>query len=411
MAAGALVVTIDRLPAWILPAYGSTWLATPALDRLASRGVVLDQLLGTHTRAAANIAALAGGDGGLAATGTDRHGGWTVITDDPDALPARLAREAGRIEVAIPGRRAVADDPLATVLGRLATAAATAVRGGRRCVWCHATALGRVWDAPEGFRDAAFDPDDPPPRPGAGVPTLAVDDDTDPDVVSGIRQLFAGQVMLLDHCLAPLLDTVPAGWCVLVAGVRGMALGIHRAVGPSDDDAPFGEIVRLPALVVAADGSLAAQRCRRLAVPADVGTTMARLLGAVDAEGADPWDGCDLVRATVARSAPARDRVVIDGGRRAAVATAAWHLVTGPADGDACPAPRLFAKPDDYFEISDVADRSPAIAEELAALVAPWLGMSGASPRDADAAANAWRAAWSAPLSAAAVGDASAEGA
>ena len=42
-----LVVTIDRLPAWILPAYGATWVATPALDRLAARGVVFDGLVAT----------------------------------------------------------------------------------------------------------------------------------------------------------------------------------------------------------------------------------------------------------------------------------------------------------------------------------------------------------------------------
>ena len=35
--AGILVVTVDRLPAWILPAYGATWVAMPGLDALAGR--------------------------------------------------------------------------------------------------------------------------------------------------------------------------------------------------------------------------------------------------------------------------------------------------------------------------------------------------------------------------------------
>ena len=30
-ARGLLVVAIDRLPAWILPAYGATWVAMPRL--------------------------------------------------------------------------------------------------------------------------------------------------------------------------------------------------------------------------------------------------------------------------------------------------------------------------------------------------------------------------------------------
>ena len=40
-----LVVTIDRLPAWMLSAWGATWVATPALDSLAARGLVFDRLV------------------------------------------------------------------------------------------------------------------------------------------------------------------------------------------------------------------------------------------------------------------------------------------------------------------------------------------------------------------------------
>ena len=40
-----LIITIDRLPAWILPAWGSTWVAAPALDGLAARGVIFDKVL------------------------------------------------------------------------------------------------------------------------------------------------------------------------------------------------------------------------------------------------------------------------------------------------------------------------------------------------------------------------------
>ncbi|NBW88260.1 MAG: hypothetical protein EBR23_15875, partial [Planctomycetia bacterium] len=52
---------------------------------------------------------------------------------------------------------------------------------------------------------------------------------------------------------------------------------------------------------------------------------------------------------------------------------------------------RLFAKPDDYFEICDVADRCPAVAEEL-------LRVSEA------AAAGDLQRAWTEPLPAAAGG-------
>jgi hypothetical protein len=403
MAAGVLVVTLDRLPAWILPAWGSTWLATPALDQLAARGLVLDRLLATGTTAAGTLAALAGGPGGLLEAGATMGAGWTVVTDDPAALPPALAAVPRRVEVALPARAAVAREPEQTALGRLMAAAVAAVRGAPDgAVWCHATSLGRVWDAPEGVRDAYVDPDDPPPPPGAAVPSFAVTADTDPDLLVGVRHLYAGQVTLLDRALAPLLAAVPAGWCILVAGVRGLALGLHSRVGPADDEEPFGEIVHLPALVCEPTGTLAAQRDGLLAIPADVGATVARLLGGGATSPEGPWDGHDLWPALADGSSPPRDRVVIDGGGGMAVATAAWYLVAARGAGrpDAGHGPRLFAKPDDFFEVSDVADRSPAVAEELAAILsAPTAPVVGGPDRDL-------RGAWERPLSAAACGGA-----
>ena len=41
----SLIITVDRLPAWILPAWGATWVAAPAIDALAGRGVIFDRLL------------------------------------------------------------------------------------------------------------------------------------------------------------------------------------------------------------------------------------------------------------------------------------------------------------------------------------------------------------------------------
>lgn len=398
MAGGVLVVTIDRLPAWILPAYGSTWVATPALDRLAAGGLVLDRVIATTTDPVATLAAIAGGAGGLLGAGAACGAGWTVVTDDAAALPADLAAVARRVEVSAPARADVADEPEETVLGRLMAAAIAAVQAAAHAgVWCHATSLGKVWDAPEGFRDAYVDPDDPPPPGGATVPGFRVTAETDPDLLAGVRHLFAGQVTLLDHALAPLLAAVPADWCVVVCGLRGLALGLHGAVGPGAD-APFGEIVQLPAILREPGGRWAGQRESVLAVPADLGATVAGLLGGGGGTPAGPWEGRDLAP-VLTTGAPPRDRVLVHGRGGPAVTTAAWHLVAGGTEGGEGPAraPRLFAKPDDFFEVSDVADRSPSVAEELTALLQ---GFSGdpVSPGPAD------RRAWLEPLSAAATG-------
>ena len=60
--AGLIVVTIDRLPAWILPAYGATWVAMPRLDALAARGVVLDRVITPSTDPRRTLRDLAGDD-------------------------------------------------------------------------------------------------------------------------------------------------------------------------------------------------------------------------------------------------------------------------------------------------------------------------------------------------------------
>ena len=58
-----LLVTIDRLPAWMLPAYGSSWVATPALDALAARGVVFDRLIATGDDARETLGQIVAGLG------------------------------------------------------------------------------------------------------------------------------------------------------------------------------------------------------------------------------------------------------------------------------------------------------------------------------------------------------------
>ena len=74
------------------------------------------------------------------------------------------------------------------------------------------------------------------------MPNLSVAADTDPDLVVGIRQVFAGQLTLLDRCLGELFEAAAAGgrWAVLVVGLRGMPLGLHGIVGCEPGNPPGG---------------------------------------------------------------------------------------------------------------------------------------------------------------------------
>lgn len=368
--AGLLVVAIDRLPAWILPAYGATWVAMPRLTALAARGVVLDRVVATTDDPAATLADLLGGAGDVPpVVAAAAANGWrtALVTDDASATiaTADVTRVAAAPR-AVPEREAEA-----TCLARLAAAAEGVVAGGaHRVVVVHAASLGTCWDAPADLREAYADPDDPPPPAGADVPDVAVAAGTDPDLLVGIRHAYAGQLTLLDARLGAVIDAaVAAGWSVVVAGLRGLALGLHGRVGPGGA-APLGELLHVPVVVARAADVMAGQRHGGIVLPADVGATLVELLAgrAAAPDPRAPWRGRSLAGLLGAWAASPRDRAVAVTRGGAAVATPAWHCVT---EGDRV---RLFAKPDDYFELCDVADRCPEVAEELGRLAAAAAG-------------------------------------
>jgi hypothetical protein len=272
---------------------------------------------------------------------------------------------------------AASDDE--TNAARLCARARDAITAGRhRLVWCHLGGLAVAWDAPDAFRARYVDPEDPPPPPGARVPTFTVGENTDPDLVVGIRQVFAGQLTLLDNCLGPVLEAaVAAGWTVFLAGVRGMPLGLHGVVGCRQGNPPggfpYGEWAHLPAILVDAAGRMAGQRYGGLLEPAEIGATLLEVVvGGRSASSAQPASLSGLLDSW---STPSRDRAIIEAGDLAAIVTNGWHLVAArPNGGDETPA-RLFAKPDDFFELSDVADRCAAVADELEQALEPvWRG-------------------------------------
>jgi arylsulfatase A-like enzyme len=376
--AGLLVVTIDRLPAWMLSAYGATWVATPELDRLAARGLVFDRVITPATDPLATLDAVWGIESGLWAAARGR--GWqvAVVTDD-DAVAARLGVAGADVDVRLVRVNHAVDvavDEADTAIGRLMAAALEVFAvGGRRLVCVHIGSLGVMWDAPSAYRDRYVDPDDPPPPPGAHVPSFAVAADTDPDRVMAARQVFAGQLSLLDRQLGALCAAA-RGYGVAVVGVRGLPLGLHGWVGPGGRDLPYGEVVHVPAIIVDAAGRMAAQRFSGLVVPADIGATLADLVAVTGprVSAAGPAIPSEPETTPVARSlaglfadwsASGREEVVVHGGAGDAVVTAAWHCLRERDDADGSRL-RLFAKPDDFFELSDVADRCGPLAADLA---------------------------------------------
>lgn len=323
-----LVVTVDWLPAWMLPAYGATWVAAPAIDAIAAAGVVFDRVLA------------------------------------PSVCPAETLREL------VP--MAAAQDPD----GRFSRAAdcheaAELVRRGRhRLVMCHLDRLGLAWEAAAELRERYRDAEDPPAMEGSTPPSFAIDAATDPDRLTVVRQAFAAEVTAIDEQIGLLVDAVldsASPWHVCVAGTGGMPLGLHGQVGIPAADAcipPHGERVHLPVILREAGGRMAGQRFPGLVAAADIGATLVAWLGL---EGSfDATAASSLAGLFESWSAPSRERIFIRGREAAAVATPEWHLVAAwPRGREAGVKTSLYVKPDDWFEVTDVADRCPAETEAM----------------------------------------------
>ena len=387
---GLLIVTIDRLPAWMLSAWGSTWVSTPAIDAMAGRGLLLDRLIATASDPCQTLASLFDSGSGktLLASVASRDWQSAVVTDDLSTLKGlekfgiQLGTDAKIDPIQAVTKQFVERDAGQTNIARLFGRAIEVLEAGaQRFVWCHATSLGVAWDAPHSFREAYADAEDPPAPPGPRVPNFRVDSATDPDLVVGCRQVFAGQLTLLDRQLGRLIHAATAaqnalgdgGWIVLVMGVRGLPLGLHGWLGCQDDFPPYSEVVQLPAILIDSSQRMVAQRYGGLVIPADVGATLRDLIDGVSGQAVDsaeqelaaPWCGRSFMRLLESWARQARDRVIVTGEGGTTIVTPDWQLVAPKVATNALETVQLFAKPDDFFELSDVANRCPVIADAL----------------------------------------------
>ena len=383
---GWLMITIDRLPAWMVAAWGATWVATPAITRLATAGLICDRMLVRSTEPVDTLTELATGQlplepdsdsRGLGPISAAVGRGWrvTVVTDLPDQVRGISGGETGHRLVAVtPAEAAAATVPEdGSGCGRV-FAAAESELADADLLWCHLGRLGLAWDAPQACREAFFDEDDPPPGDSAVIPDFDVTAETDPDRVAAVRQIFAGELAHLDDWLGRLVAAAAARWPrfgLLLMGVRGMPLGLHGRVGVSGPEPPpYAELTHVPAILVDPAGRQTAQRFGQLVLPADLGVTVHDLIAgestgrpSTQAESVASGQSLAAVLAgdVEAWRSVGRDRVVSQSRGGQAVAVAEWTLVRDAEGKDL-----LFRKPDDFFELSDVADRSQEVTAALA---------------------------------------------
>lgn len=375
--ASAVVVVVDRLGAGFLGPYGATWLDTPQFNRLASRSLLCESALADSPDLALAYRAWWTGRHALEPAMGSRlglpqavgEGGrkTVLVTDDPQVaeLPDAAAFDE-RILVPPEPVATAAEELEQTGLGRLFLIAIERLQAAREpvLVWIHSRGMAGPWDAPSALRQQFAGEEDPLPPDFVEPPREHLSSDADPDYLLGLTHAYAGQVALVDACLGLLLDALDesplAGQTLLaVTSPRGYPLGEHQAVG---GDSLYGELLHVPLLVRPPSDYGSPVRLQHLVQPPDLFATLAEWLGLPGL--AASMFAQSLLSAIRGEPLIARELAYASGVGRL-LRTPAWLLREVWVDEELHR--KLFAKPDDRWEVNEVASHCGEIAEQLAA--------------------------------------------
>ena len=339
-----LCITVDGLHGGMIGAYGNAWIQTPAIDALAAESVVFDRYYTNSLDIVTVFDSL-----WAELPGELRNKGYRTIllTDDTDVFhhPSAVGfSEVHRLDTS--HTRSPADyveqtlffEALATVVDLLESK-----RSEPYFFWLHLRGFRGPWDFPMDERTKYQAEDDPPPHDGVVPPTM--DGEIDPDVLQAVMEAYGGGVSVLDTALGGLFDSLSEGelgnnTLFLFGSTRGFALGEHRRIGA--DKRLYGENIHLPLMIRFPDTFGASVRSPILFQSNDLRTFLA-----------DP----PSLRTLIADETETFHESLIIRGEHGetALVTSEWFLLDG----------HLYVKPDDRWEVNDVADRCGEVLDEL----------------------------------------------
>lgn len=404
-----IVFALNGCPAGWLGAYGNDWVGSPNLDRFAAEGVVFDRHI-SHDPSARTLP--------FGARLNEHIKTILVRANHPDT-DAPPSYYAGWGEVFDARPQPDDDSPLAelfrsfpALLDRLADVPNFLLR-------VETDRLVPPWDVQqdvfEAYLDAGdedeeptdenepeatedeldegedeiegeefveeVDEDDPEetviaaePVPPFADPPTGPFDRSDLDAWDYLHRTFAAVITKLDAELGTLFEELrargldqSAAW--VVTSDFGLPLGEHGQVGLHR---PWlhEELVHLPLILRFPGAEQAGRRVTRFTQPPDVVPTICTLLGANPPAAAGGFDLVPLAHGeTPSSRAFAVTRMELGDAAEIAIRTDEWALLvpTRVPDGDPPREPRLYAKPDDRWEVNDLRARNIERADELEA--------------------------------------------
>lgn len=377
----SVVIFVEGLGTQLVGAYGANTALTPSIDRLAARGLILDQCYLDSTSLETQLASLWTGRHAMQ-PGNASTAQWTIwsqlrqsqvdaclLTDCPQV--AAHAEHMGCDEVVFLEpelNTSPCTDNAECGLSGLFAAAAEELAGGRRgLLWIHSKGLKLPWDAPLELRSRFVDPEDPDPPTEIGPPKFEVAGDTDPDLVTGWGQVAAAQAAVVDQAIAALMKVVAtredhASYAWMLGSLGGVSLGENQYVG-FGNPIPHTEQLRALAILYPAEFEPVGKRRAELFQLPDLCLCLLEMLGQRPAENAQSW-GRSCLRSQVVGSPDQWPT----GNQLAVLATEAWQWVRCPAWSaivESGQTVRLFVKPDDRWEVTDVANRRASVCQRM----------------------------------------------
>jgi arylsulfatase A-like enzyme len=402
----AIVLTFDRLPVGFLSCYGNNWIATPNFDRLASQSALFDQHFansptsdGRANQAEANALPLAKllGEHGITFRCLVESDG----TDTPrERIPAEYVES-------VHGNDGLDIEPEQTPIFRLVARAQRdlrLLRTSRRepwLLWLKSRGVPSPWLAPRSFATRFLDLDDEQEFDEADDGDTAGADDgavvemsdeqldelllgmarlpqdkANRDALAMIdrglmRKVCGGYVALLDAALGNLLDQIEheaasAPTLLIVTGGQGLTV---REPGKLTNEWELlaEETVHAPLFVRLPNLSRGTRR-QDLVQTADLIPTLTEWFG-VDGSALG-LEGESLLPLVSGTAASQRSSAVVSAGQElAGIRTSDFYMVRrrveGVREGEGDLERRLFAKPEDIWEVHDIAEQSPEVVDEL----------------------------------------------
>lgn len=336
-----VVLSIDRLHIGFLGAYGNAWLQTPNFDKLASESLVYDQFYGTENKP-------------FPLESLHENGYHSVLlTDDSDVRYSPCCTDFKEFHLlespkhAVPVR-SVSETQIfkcfataADVLDSLVENVENVEKKEPFYLWCHFSSFDSCWDFPFERRLKFQEDGDPTPYSGTDVPSERLSKDSDPDLRQSIVEAYSAGISIFDESLGGLLEFLSdsrfADTMFVLFSPRGIPMGEHGIIGIIEDATAeavgYAETLHVPLVVRFPNGAFESHRNNSLTVQSDVNRIIL------------DWLEIEKYENT-------REAIVF---QKDCLLTKNWFLRNG----------ELYAKPEDRFEVNNVADRCQEAVLEI----------------------------------------------